>query len=186
MLLFYRHGMALRVQLVRSLQPPPTLLHADSGQAHLCFTVPEKGSELLGVLASSPPHLPRDVQASLSHACPQDGHGTDGSAFLNQRWHEQLSDTSAVFVAPEDLSIDSLKGAESAQHEQIGGIKDTYGHDRAEDAIAALQPTRKSTRRPKRVAVKPDRVSKRRLHDKQRSCDARGQFRVHFEELPQL
>jgi hypothetical protein len=180
--------MALRVQPVRSLHHPPTLLRADSGQARLCFTVPEIGSELLGVLASSPPHLPRDVQASLSHTYPQDGHCTDGSAFLSMRRHE-LSDTSDVFVAPEDLFIDSSKGVEPAQYKRIVGRKDPFRYHlaegRAEGAIASLLPrrTRRSTRQREGVVVKPA-LAKEGV--KQRSRDARGQFHVRFEEVHQL
>jgi hypothetical protein len=188
-LLFHQHGMALRVQLVRSLHHPPTLLHADSGQARLCFTVPEIGSELLEVLASSPPHLSRDVQASLSHAYPQDSHFTDGRAFLSKRRHD-FPDTSDVFVAPEDLFIDSSKGAEPAQHKQIGERKDPFRYHlaegRAEGAIASLLPrrTRRRTRQRECVAVKPARAEERRV--RQRSRDARGQFHVHFEAVQQL
>jgi hypothetical protein len=173
--------MALRVQLVRSLHRPPTLLHADSGQALLCFTVPETESELF---ASSPPQLSRDVQASLSHAHLQDGHRTDGNAFLDERSYE-LSNTPDVFVAPEDLSIDSLKGPESGQHEQIEEEKNPFRYHRAKGAHRAeraIERIRRRTRQRKDV-VKPDRAKERRRHVRQRSCD---QFHVHSEVLQQL
>ena len=186
-ILLLHHGMALRVQLVRSLHRP-ILLHADYLQASLCFTVPEAGFELL---ASSPPHHSGDVQASPSHERSQDGHRTDGSAFLDERRH----DRSAVFVAPEDLFIDSSrysfkKAAKPAQHKQIVEKKDPFRYPaegRAERAIASLLPrhTRKSTRqREKGVVVKPARAKERRV--RRRSCDARGQLHVHFEAPQQL
>jgi hypothetical protein len=179
--------MALRVQLVRSLHRP-ILLHADYLQARLCFTVPEAGFELL---ASSPPYLSGDVQASLSHAHFQDGHRTDGSAFLDKHRHE-LPDTSAVFVAPEDLFIDSSNGVEQAEPKQIVGKMDPFRHrpaeGRAERAIELLQPrrTRKSPRQREGAVVKPVRVKERRRHVRKRSGDAQGQLHVHFEEVQQL